>query len=135
MNRDHPLTKGLPESFETIDEPYMVEVLDLDQVTVLMTSELGPDPTYGSFGFHYDHDTALLPDGKTRVIAYTKNVGKGGVTYTTLGHCHTPRTNSQTYVDASVSPDGKTPLDLNVTWETPAYAQFLENAIEWGLGS
>jgi len=134
VNTDHPLTKGLPASFETIDEPYMVEVLDLDSVTVLMTSELGPDPLPGKFGFDYETDTALLPDGKTRVIAYTKEVGAGGVTYITLGHCHTPSTNGQAYVDESVAPGGKTPPTLRVTWEEPAFEQFLRNAIDWGLG-
>ena len=134
VNRDHPLTKDMPASFETIDEPYMVEVLDLENVTVLMTSELGPDPLPGKFGFHYDNDTALLPDGKTRVIAYTKSVGAGGVAYITLGHCHTPSTNGQAFVDESVAPGGKTPTTLKRTWEEPAFEQFLKNGIDWGLG-
>ena len=100
-----------------------------------MTAQLGPDLSPPGFGFVYDGDTALLPDGKTRVIAHTRDVGEGGVTYVTLGHCHTPSTNSQPYVDASVAADGKTPPTLRVTWETEAYRRLLSNAVEWGMGA
>ncbi|OAI38572.1 hypothetical protein AYO38_09395 [bacterium SCGC AG-212-C10] len=131
----HPLTKGLPDSFEVIDEPYMVEVLDLDRSEVFLTSELGPDASPPGFGFAYEKDTALLPDGKTRVIAYSKEVGKGAVAYTTLGHCHSPSTNSQPFVDANVAADGKTPALMRTTWEVPAYGQLLRNGISWGIGS
>ena len=128
------ITSNLPESFEVIDEPYMIEVKNLAESKVLMTAGLGPDPTYGKFGFDYDEDTALLPDGKTRVIAYTRPVADGAVTYIALGHCHSPSTNSQQYVDASVVADGSTPLTLRATWEAPAFSQLLSNAIDWGMG-
>ena len=39
---DDRLTEGLPETFETIDEPYMVECSD-PKARVLLTAELGPD--------------------------------------------------------------------------------------------
>lgn len=135
INHDDVLTRGLPANFEVIDEPYMVEVLRPEQSRILMTAQLGPDLSPAGFGFVYDGDTALLPDGKTRVIAHTRDVGDGGVTYVTLGHCHTPATNSQPYVDASVSADGKTPPTLRVTWETDAYKRLLSNAVEWGMGA
>ncbi|MBA4180387.1 MAG: hypothetical protein C0506_07355 [Anaerolinea sp.] len=130
----NPLTKGLPASFEVIDEPYMVQVLEPEKSRILLTSELGPDPLPQKFGFNYEEDTALLPDGKTRVIAFEKPVGDGGVFYTTLGHCHSPSTNSQPFVDTSVDPEGKTPLLLRQTWETGAYGQLLRNAIDRGMG-
>jgi type 1 glutamine amidotransferase len=133
VDRDHPLTRGLPASFETIDEPYMVEMVEPPPCHVLMTAELGPDVSPPGSGFVYDRDTALQPDGKTRVIAYVRDVGQGGVVYTTLGHCHTPTTNSQRTVDTSVDPEGKPPLLLRTTWETEAFPALLRNAIEWGL--
>lgn len=130
----HPITRGLPPSFEVIDEPYMVQVLEPERSRVLLTAQLGPDPLPQKFGFAYDADTALLPDGKTRVIAYTSERGEGGVTYIALGHCHSPSTNSQPFVDTSVDPEGKTPPYLRQTWETEAYGRLLRNAIDWGMG-
>ena len=81
-------TRDLPESFETIDEPYMIEVQAPEETRVLLTAELGPDVSPPGFGFDYDEDTALLPDGKTRVMGYTRDIGDGGVTYIALGHAH-----------------------------------------------
>lgn len=127
------LTDGLPETFETIDEPYMVESSD-PNARVLLTAELGPDNSPRGFGFQYEADTALLPDGKTRVMGYTRELGEGGVTYIALGHCHTPSTNSQPFVDASVDPEGKTPPVLRTTWETTAYTTLLRNSMVWGMG-
>jgi uncharacterized protein len=128
------LTEGLPESFEVIDEPYMIEVQDPASTRVLLTAELGPDTSPPGFGFVYDEDTALLPDGKTRVLGYTRPIGRGGVTYVALGHCHTPATNSQPFVDQSVDPEGKTPPVLRYTWETAPFQTLLRNAITWGMG-
>lgn len=129
------LTRGLPTSFEVIDEPYMIEVTHPEATRLLLTSKLGPDTTKGKFGFDYDEDTALMADGQTRAIGFTRQVGKGGATYISLGHCHTPSTNSQTYVDTSVDPEGKTPLTLRFTWEVPAFEQLLRNSIQWGVGA
>lgn len=123
------LTEGLPETFEVIDEPYMIEVRDPANTRVLLTAELGPDTSAPNFGFTYEEDTALMEDGKTRVLGYTKDLGDGGVTYIALGHCHTPATNVQPYVDESVSPDRKTPPTLRVTWEVPAFENLLRNTI------
>lgn len=129
------LTADLPESFDVIDEPYMIEVQDPASTRVLLTAELGPDSSPPGFGFAYDEDTALLPDGKTRVLGYTRTLGKGGVTYIALGHCHNPGTNSQPFVDSSVTEDGVTPRTLRYTWETDAYQTLLRNAISWGMGA
>jgi type 1 glutamine amidotransferase len=126
-------TRDLPASFEVIDEPYMVQVLEPAESRVFLTSPLGPDPGPPGFGFAYDEDTALYPDGVTRALGYTRDVGAGGVTYIAIGHCHDPQTNSQPFVDKSVDPEGKTPPVLRVTWETSAFQQLLRNAIGWGL--
>jgi type 1 glutamine amidotransferase len=131
----HPLTRGLPQAFEVIDEPYMIEVQQPADSRLLMTAALGPDTSAADFGFEYERDTSLLPDGRTRVIGYTKPVGRGEVAYTTLGHCHSPISNSQRYVDRSVDPEGKTPPTLRQTWETEAFRQLLRNGIEWGRGA
>ena len=101
---------------------------------MLLTAELGPDVSPPGFGFDYDEDTALLPDGKTRVMGYTRDIGEGGVTYIALGHAHSPLSNSQPFVDDSVAEAGVTPTVLRVTWETPAYMQLLRNSIAWGMG-
>ena len=127
------LVEGLPTSFEVVDEPYMIEVQEPSESRVLLTSPLGPD-TSGNFGFAYEKDTALLPDGKTRVLGYTRDVGAGGVTYIALGHCHDAATNSQPFVDKSVDPEGKTPPVIRTTWETEAFPTLLRNSIRWGMG-
>ncbi|MFQ5381078.1 MAG: ThuA domain-containing protein [Dehalococcoidia bacterium] len=128
-NPAHPLARDLPEHFEVIDEPYMIELQHRDDTDVLLTAELGPDVSPTGFGFHYEEDTALEPDGKTRVMGFTRTVGAGKVTYIALGHCHTPATNSQPFVDENVDPEGKTPLLLRDTWEKPAYATLVANAM------
>ena len=82
------LTRGLPSSFMTIDEPYMIEVQHPNETDVILSTELGPD--HSGYGFVYDEDTSLQADGKTRVMGYTRDIGKGGVAYVALGHCHSP---------------------------------------------
>ncbi len=131
----NPLTRGLPESFEVVDEPYMIELQDPASSEVLLTAELGPDMSPPGFGFLYDEDTALMADGKTRVLGYTREVGKGGVTYIALGHCHTPASNSQPFVDRSVNAEGRTPLLLRSTWEAEPFETLMRNAIDWGLSN
>ncbi len=133
---DHhnPLLKDLPDSFETTDELYMIEVADPAASDILLTTELEKDPSPPGFGFSYEKDTSLQPDGKTRILGYTRKLGAGAVTYIAPGHCHTPATNSQPFVDASVAPDGTTPPTLRATWETVEYRQILRNAITWGIG-
>jgi len=133
-NGEHPLTRGIAEPFDVIDEPYMIEVVHPEDSKILLTSQLGPDNSPPGFGFVYEKDTALMADGKTRAIAFQRDIGLGAVAYCSLGHCHSPSTNSQPFVDASVSADGKTPMTLRVTWESPSFQRFLRNAIAWGMG-
>ncbi len=80
VDPSHPLTKDVGESFETIDEPYMVEIQHPSETRFLLTAELGPDNSPPGSGFEYEEDTALLPDGKTRVLGFLRSIGKGDVT-------------------------------------------------------
>jgi hypothetical protein len=128
----HPLVQGLPESFEVLDELYILELLDPD-CEILLTTDLPKDPSPNGFGFVYDGDPSLLADGRTRALGYTRKVGEGGVAYIGLGHCHSPTTNIQPFVDASVATDGTTPPLFRGPWETPAFDTLLCNGIAWGL--
>jgi type 1 glutamine amidotransferase len=129
------LTNGLPSTFEVADEPYFIEVQDPASSRVLLTAEYGPEAVSAAIGTIYEQDTSLQPDGKTRVLGYTRPLGKGGVTYIALGHCHNPSDNVQTSVDRSVDPNGVTPLTFRVPWETPAFEALVRNAILWGMGA
>jgi type 1 glutamine amidotransferase len=122
----------LASSFETEDELYLIEVLD-PECEVLLTTDLPEDPSPPGFGFEYDHDTSLLPDGRTRVLGYVRDHGSGAVAYVALGHCHSPATNSQPFVDVSVDPEGKTPKTFRGSWESEAFSTLLTNGIRWGL--
>jgi uncharacterized protein len=131
-DREHALTKGLPASFETMDELYLIELQQPETCHLLLTTVLEKDPSPAGFGFVYDQDTSLLPDGRTRALGYTREIGKGGVTYIALGHCHSPANNVQPFVDPSVEPSGKTPLLFRGSWETAEFERLLRNAIAWG---
>ncbi len=71
-----------------------------------------------------------MPDSKTRVLGYTRALGKGGVAYIALGHCHSPRNDVQPFVDASVNPSGTTLMLFRGLWETESFAKLLSNGIE-----
>jgi uncharacterized protein len=133
-DREDALSRDLPPAFEVMDELYLIELQHPEDTRVLLTTELPADPSPSGFGFAYEKDSALQPDGRTRVLAYTREVGAGGVAYIALGHCHTPSTNSQPFVDASVDPEGKTPPLFRGPWESEAFEKLLRNAIEWGMG-
>lgn len=132
VTREHPLAEGLPASFEVMDELYMIELQDPAHSEIFLTTELAKNPA-PNFGFVYDSDTSVLPDGKTRALGFTRKVGAGGVAYVALGHCHSPYTNVQPFVDASIDREGKTPLEFRGAWETDAFARLLRNAIRWGI--
>ncbi|MFN0091892.1 MAG: ThuA domain-containing protein [Acidimicrobiales bacterium] len=127
---EHALTAGVPARFEVDDELYLVELGD--DVEVLLTTELAADPSPPGFGFVYDSDTALLPDGRTRALGHVRHAGAGAVAYLALGHCHNPTCNTQPFVDASVEPDGRTPLEFRGSWETAGFLALLRNGIAWG---
>jgi uncharacterized protein len=133
-DRDHLLTRGLPSDFEVDDELYLIELLDPRLCHVLLTTDLPEDPSPPGFGFVYEKDTSLQPDGRTRVLGYTKGIGAGAVAYVALGHCHDGASNVQPFVDASVSADGATPERFTGPWETECFLRLLRNGIAWGAG-
>jgi uncharacterized protein len=133
-DRKHTLTRDLPASFEVIDELYLIELPEPSACHVLLTTELDTDPSPPGFGFVYDQDTSLLPDGKTRVLGYTKALGKGGVTYIALGHCHSPTDSRQRIVDASATASGDATKLCRGSWETEPFERLLRNGITWGIG-
>lgn len=134
VHRAPPLTAGLPDSFEVLDELYLIELCD-PSCRVLLSTELPEDPSPPGFGFAYDADTSLQPDGVTRVLGYTRSLGRGEIAYIALGHCHNPGSNVQPFVDASVEPAGKTPLLFRGAWETDAFTRLLRNGIAWGVAA
>src|SRR5262249_49792319 len=87
---DSALPRGLGASFVVEDEPYFIELQDPKSTRILLTADYGPGATSPTIGTLYPSDTSLQPDGKTRVLGYTRAVGQGGVTYFALGHCHHP---------------------------------------------
>jgi hypothetical protein len=125
---DHPLTRGLGTSFAVEDEPYFIELQDPGSTRILLSADYGPNATSPAIGTLYASDTSLQPDGRTRVLGYTREVGKGGVTYFALGHCHNPAIRAARTVD----PTDTTPPTFRGAWETDAFIALLRNAIVWG---
>ena len=134
VNQQHTLTRGLPASFEVMDELYLIELQEPAASDILLTTELAKDPSPPGFGFVYDEDTALQADGKTRVLGFSRALGRGGVAYIALGHCHSTTSNMQPFVDASVDAGRATPQVFRGSWATQPFEQLLRNGIEWGCG-
>lgn len=134
-DRDHPITAGLPASFETADELYLIELQHPESTKILLTTELAQDPSPAGFGFVYKRDTSLMPDGKSRVLGYTREIGEGAVTYFALGHCHALGNNVQPFVDPTVEASGTTPPTFRGSWESPAFERLLRNSLAWGIAS
>jgi hypothetical protein len=125
---DHPLTQGLGTSFEVEDEPYFIELQDPGATRILLTADYGPSAVSPAIGTLYAADTSLQPDGRTRVLGYTRAVGKGGVSYFALGHCHNPASRPA----GTVGTTDTTPATFRGPWETDAFMALLRNAITWG---
>lgn len=123
---DHPLTRGIGTSFEVEDEPYFVELQDPAATRILLTADYGPDATSPSIGSIYPRDTSLLADGKTRVLGYTREIGKGDVTYFALGHCHNPAIRAGRGTDPA---DG-TPAVFHGAWDSEHFVTLLHNALQ-----
>jgi uncharacterized protein len=113
---DHPLTKGLGPSFEIEDEPYFVELQHREDTQILLTADYGSNGDWPVTQTLYGKDTSLQPDGKSRVLGYTRPVGTGAVTYFAFGHCTNP-------------PIYRGP------WENPAFTQLLRNAIDFATAT
>ena len=128
---DHSLTRGLGASFEVEDEPYFIELQDSGSTRILLSADYGPGAVSPAIGTVYASDTSLQPDGRTRVLGYMRDVGRGGVTYFALGHCHNPATRPGRAGD----PTDTTPPTFRGAWETDAFIALLRNAIAWGVGA
>jgi uncharacterized protein len=126
-----PLTQGLGRSFVVEDEPYFIELQDPAATQILLTADYGPDAVSSAIGTLYPADTSLQPDGRTRVIGYSRAVGSGGVAYFALGHCHNPAIRAARTV---VDPADKTPDTFRAPWESDGFSRLLRNAIAWGTG-
>jgi len=128
---ESPLTRGLASSFVVEDEPYFIELQDPGGTQILLTADYGPSGAWPTVDALYPSDTSLQADGRTRVIGYTREVGKGGVTYFALGHCHNPA------IRAARAPDpaDKTPPTFHGAWESDAFNTLLRNAIAWGVAA
>jgi type 1 glutamine amidotransferase len=130
-NTDSPLTRGLGTSFEVEDEPYFIELQDPGATRILLTADYGAGGVSPTVGPLYGSDTSLQPDGKTRVIGYTRQIGKGGVAYFTLGHCHNPAIRAGRTAD----PADTTLLTFHGSWESDAFITLLRNTIAWGVAA
>jgi uncharacterized protein len=128
-NADHPLTRGLGASFDVEDEPYFIELQDPGSTRILLSADYGPRAVSPSIGTLYASDTSLQPDGKTRVIGYAREVGKGEVAYVALGHCHNPAIRAARTAD----PADTTPPTFRGAWDSGAFIALLRNAIAWGV--
>jgi type 1 glutamine amidotransferase len=126
---DHPLTRGLGTSFEVDDEPYFIELQHPGSTRILLSADYGPSAVSPSIGTLYASDTSLQPDGRTRVLGYTREVGRGDVTYFALGHCHNPASRAGRAGD----PSDTTPPIFRGAWDSDAFISLLRNAIAWGV--
>jgi uncharacterized protein len=128
---DSALTRGLGASFDVEDEPYFIELQNPGSTRILLTADYGASGVSPTVGPLYGSDTSLQPDGKTRVIGYSRQVGQGGVVYFALGHCHNPAIRGGRPAD----PADNTPLTFHGSWESAAFITLLRNAITWGVGA
>jgi hypothetical protein len=126
----HRLTRGLGAGFDVEDEPYFIELQHPSSTRILLTADYGPGATSPTIGTLYPKDTSLQPDGRTRVLGYTRDVGRGAVAYVALGHCHNPAIRTA----RSQDPTDTTPLTFRGSWETEAFTTLLKNAVAWGVG-
>lgn len=126
---DDPLTQGIGTSFDVEDEPYFIELQDPGSTRILLTADYGPDAVSPSIGTLYASDTSLQPDGRTRVLGYTRQIGDGGVTYFALGHCHSPASRGARAADSTDT----TPPVFHGAWQADAFIALLRNVIASGL--
>ncbi len=124
----HPLTRGVGSAFDMEDEPYFIELQDTAATRILLTADYGAAAVSKSVVPLYGSDTSLQSDGRTRVLGYTREVGKGGVTYFAFGHCHNPPSRAGRAPD----PADTQPATFRAPWETAAYTTLLRNAIAFG---
>jgi len=126
-DRTHPITRNLPGSFKVEDEPYFIELQNPADAHILLTADYGSSGEWPVAARLYGSDASLQADGRTRVLGYTKEIGKGGVTYFALGHCHNPEIRGERAESDTV------PATFHGSWESDDFTTLLQNAIAWGL--
>lgn len=127
VRAEHPITAGLGAGFDIEDEPYFVELQDPANTTILLSAAYGDAAVSTVFPALYPKDTSLQADGRTRVLAYTKQVGQGGVTYVALGHCHSPAARPERVAD----PNDPVPATFFAPWENEGFRRLLGNAVRF----
>ena len=128
-NAEHPVTKGLATSFEVEDEPYFIELRNIAAVQILLTADYGAKGNWPVVETLYGTDTSVQPDGKTRVLGYTRPVGNGAVTYLALGHCHNPYSRMGRTTGAGSEP----PATFRGPWDGGPFTTLVGNAITWAI--
>jgi type 1 glutamine amidotransferase len=119
---EHALTAEIGSAFEVEDEPYFIELQDPGSTQVLLTADYGAAGAWPVVGELYPADTSLLANGKTRVLGYTKRVGRGSVTYFALGHCH----------DRASRPGAATDTTpFRGAWASDAFMTLLRNSVDF----
>ena len=147
-NVEH-LTDGLPTHFETVDEIYLIELQDIQNTNVFLTTQLTDEQARNPpFGFKYDVHPALEgPKGSTLAIGYERYIGKGKVIYIGLGHTHSKKqpNGGQTYVHKSANPNAKkqhikyadyvydAKENFQGSWLNPVFLTLVHNALKSGL--
>ncbi|MEM8491103.1 MAG: ThuA domain-containing protein [Pseudomonadota bacterium] len=111
---EHPLIKGLPKSFTTKDEQYLV-AMSADVEVLLDTHYNGRDSLEG----FVDDD---LPEARHPVF-YLRRLGEGCVLYLTLGHC-------RGHYDMQPLLDWWPEVD-RCGWEQPIIYELLRRGIRW----
>jgi len=125
-DQGHPITRNLPGSFKVMDEPYFIELQNPADAHILLTADYGSGGEWPVAARLYGSDSSLQSDGRTRVLGYSKEIGKGAVTYFALGHCHNPEIRGE-------RADGDTvPATFHGSWESDEFTTLLQNAIAWG---
>ena len=125
----HPITRDVQAHFEVWDEPYFIELQEPVGTRILLTADYGSSGEWPVTKRLYGADTSLQADGRTRVLGYTRQIGKGGVTYFALGHCHNPAIRA----DRATDPSDTTPETFHGAWASDEYITLIRNAIDWGL--
>lgn len=123
----HPITRGLGNSFEVEDEPYFIELQSAATAQILLTADFGAAGEWPVVTKLYGRDTSLQGDGRTRVLAYTRPVGSGAVTYLALGHCHDPLSR----MGRASGAGSRQTETFRGPWQSSAFATLLGNAIAW----
>jgi len=105
-----------------------VELQDPASTEILLTAAYGEAAISSVVEPLYGRDTSLQPDGRTRVLGYRRQTGKGSVVYFALGHCHSPIARGVQGGAAEMASAA-----FHGVWEVPAFMGLMRNAIRLGV--